>query len=202
MWVVVTLASLVLLTILVLSVPLDAVLRVDMYGRPRFRMRLTWLFGLIGKDVSRGEKQPEKQKRAVEARPKPRKRGIGARAVVEILRTKGLPGQVKGLLKGVLSCLKIRDLGANLKVGLGDPADTGFLFAVIGPATQYFRPSFLREIRLEPSFADGVVCEGYLHGVVRLQPIQLAPPLLRFTFSLAAIRVAKKLVLTKWKRRK
>ncbi|MFC1892772.1 hypothetical protein ACFLYR_01870 [Chloroflexota bacterium] len=202
MWVVVALASLLLLAILALSVPLDAVLHVDIYGRPKFRMRLAWLFGLVGKEVTGGEKRPKEKKPAVEGQPKPGKKGMGVRAIVEILRTRGLFQQVKYLLKGILRCLQIRDLGGSLQVGLGDPADTGFLFAVIGPATQYLRPSFLRELKLEPSFADGVVCEGYLDGAVRCRPIQLVPPVLRFTFSLATIRVAKRIILTKWKRRK
>ena len=42
---------------------------------------------------------------------------------------------------------------------------------------------------------------GYSQGMVRLYPIQLVAPLLRFTLSLPAIGVAKKLILTKFKKK-
>jgi len=97
---------------------------------------------------------------------------------------------------------KIRELGANLRIGLDNPADTGLLFALIGPATLFLSPAFPHEIRVQPSFDAEAVFEGHLYGAVRLHPIQLAPPFLRFICSLATIRAIKTLVLTKWKRKK
>ena len=201
MWVVATLASLAALIILLLCVPLDAVLNVDVYGKPKFGMKLEWLFGLVSKEIRKGEKKPEEKKRAAEDEPKRRRRRIRARTIFEILRTKGLLGQFKRLLKDVLGCFKIRDLIVNLRVGLDNPADTGLLFAIIGPATFKLSSSFPQKIKLQPAF-DEAVLEGYLHGAVRLQPIQLVPPILRFAFSLATIRVIKKLILDKWRRKK
>ena len=201
MWVVAALASLAVLIVLVLCVPLDVVLHLDVYGRPKFTMRLAWLFGLVSKEVRKGKKKLEEKKRVVEGKPKPERRAK-ASTIFRILRTKGLLGQLRNLLRDVFSRLKIRDLGVNLRVGLDNPADTGLLFALIGPATAFLGSSFLHQIRVEPSFDDEAVLEGYLYGTVRLQPIQLVTPLVRFTFSLATIRVVKKLVVTKWKRKK
>ena len=202
MWVIATLASLVVVIILVLCVPLDIVLHLDVYGRLRFRMRLAWLFGLVSKEVSKGPKKPEKKKRVVKEKQKIRKGRLRARTIFKILRTKGLLRQFKVLLRDVLSRLKIRELGAYFRVGLDNPADTGLLFALIGPAIPFLGSSFLRQLRLEPSFSDEAVFEGYLHGAVRLVPIQLVTPFLRFAVSLAAIRAMKILVLTKWKSKK
>jgi len=175
----------------VLSVPLDMAFHVDVHGRPRFGMKLGWLFGLVSKEVGKG-------KRVAEAKPK-RRRRIGAWTIFEILRTKGLLAQLKRLLKDVLGRLKIRDIGVDFRVGLDSPADTGLLFALIGPATLFLGSSRVHVMRLEPSFGDEAVCEGYLHGVVRLQPVQLVLPFIRFAFSLATIRAMKKLVLIKWR---
>ena len=191
MWVIATLASLALLIILAFSVPLDVVLRVDVYGRPKFRTRLVWLFGLVSKEIRRGKKTPGEKRGVVKGKRKPRERRGRAKAIFQILRTKGLLRQFKCLLKDILSRLKIRDLSVNLRVGLDDPADTGLLFAIIGPATFFLSSSFLHEIRVQPVF-DKAVFEGYL----------LVPPLLRFAFSLTTMRVLKILVWTKWKRKK
>lgn len=194
MWVIATLAGLVGLIILVLCVPLDAVLSMDASGRPKFKLRLVWLFGLISKEVSREEKKPEEKLK--------KKRGIGLRNTLKILRTRGLPGQLKDLVRNLLGQLKIKELAANLKLGLHNPADTGLLFALIGSTTPFLSLPSQYQIRVQPSFYDETVFEGHLHGVLRLRPIKLIGPFMRFVFSLAALRVVKILVLSKWKRKK
>lgn len=202
MWVIVTLASLAVILILVLSVPFDTVLHVDMYGRPKFRLRLSWLFGLITKEVEKREKKPTEKKKVVKEKQKlaESKRRIGD--IFAILRTRGLLRQFIVLITDILRRFKIRDFIVDFRVGLGNPADTGLLFALIGPATFLLSSSFPHQIRVEPSFEDETAFEGHLSGTVRLRPIQLVSPLIKFTFSLATIRVVKKLVLTKLKRKK
>ena len=202
MWVIAALASLAVLIILVLCVPLNIAFRLDVDGRPRFRMRLVWLFGLVSKEITKAKKKPEEESRVTEGKRKPRKRKIKARTILEILRTRGLLKQLKRLLKDILRRLKIRDLAADITVGLGDPADTGLLFALIGPATFFLGSSRIHDIRVQPSFEDEAVFKGYLSGAVRLLPIQLVIPSLRFVFSLATIRVVKTLVVSKWRRKK
>ena len=188
------------LIVLILCVPLETVLSLEVYGKPRFRMRMVWLFGLVGKDIKRGKKKTEEKKKEVEGKQK-RRRRISARTIFKILRIKGLLRQLRVLLKDLLRTFRIRDLGADFKVGLGNPADTGFLFNFIGPINFFLSSLFPFPVRVQPSFAGGAGLEGYLHGAVRLQPIQLVMPFLRFTFSLPAIRVIKLLVVSKWKRK-
>lgn len=201
MWVVATLGSLALLIVLVLCIPLDLTLHMDIYGRPKARTRLVWLFGLVRKEIRRGEKKPREKRRVVPEKRKPGEDWGRAKTIFQILRTKGLLKRFKRLLKDIFSRLKIRDLRINLRIGLDDPADTGLLFAVIGPATSLLKSPCPHQIRLQPAFTEAVF-EGDLSGVVRLQPIQLVIPLLRFALSLSTIRVLKTLVLTKWKRKK
>ena len=181
------------LVVLALSVPVDVVLDLDTVARPKFRVRLTWLFGLVSKEVRKGEKRPEKKER--------RRKRPGIRAIVEILRARGFLSQLQKLIRDTFRCLEIKRLECDLRVGLDDPADTGLLFAVVGPITIFLGNSLFRRIRVWPSFEEAVF-EGHAHGVIRVQPIKLFPPLMRFIFSLLTLRVLKKLVLTKWKRRK
>ncbi|MCX6009611.1 MAG: hypothetical protein NTW48_06210, partial [Chloroflexi bacterium] len=96
---------------------------------------------------------------------------------------------------------KIKELVANFKVDLDNPADTGFLFAFIAPVNlllSYFSP---HQIRIEPSFAGETIIEGHIYGAVRLRPIQLAAPLIGFAFSLPTVRAGTKLVLSNWRRK-
>ena len=196
MWAIAVLASLAVLLVFLLCVPVDMVLHLDKNGRPRLRLRLSWLFGLVSKEITRGKKQP-KEKKAKDKQERGKSRQ-GRRFIFQILGTKGLLQQFKNLIKGMLSRLKIRNLAVNLKVGLDDPADTGLLFAVIGPIV-----SFLPyDITVQPSFTGEATWEGYSRGKIRIRPIQLIPPLLKFIFSPATIRAIKTVVTDKWKRKK
>ena len=203
MWALVILSSLAVLVILVLCVPLDIALHVDVYGRPEFRMRLIWLFGLVSKEAGgNGRKKPEEKEKRIEDKREHKERRIRARTIFEILRIKGLPGHLKGLVADILSHLDIRELQVNFKVGLDTPADTALLFGPIGIATLFLDSSWRHEIAVQPSFDGEAIFEGYLHTAVRLRPIQLVAPFIRFAFSLATIRGIKILVLTKWRRKK
>lgn len=202
MWAIAVLAGLAALIILILCVPLDVVLRMDTDGRPKFRARLAWLFGLVSKDLRREKEKPEEEKRATEGKRKGKDRRADARLIFEVLQTKGLLGQLGRLLRSILSRIKIRELGANLSVGLDSPADTGLLFAFVAPVNVLLSSSFSHEISVQPCFADEPVLEGYFCGTATLRPIQLTTPLIAFAFSLPAMRAVKTLVLTKWKGKK
>ena len=195
MWIIATLASLAGLVIFLLCVPLDMRLHMDVYGKPKFSFKLTWIFGLISKDLEK------RKKKEIEGKPKRRRRKVDAKTIFNILRTRGLLVQFRRLLKDIIGCFKIRELSADLRVGLDNPADTGLLFAIIGPPIFFLNSYFSCKVKVQPSFGEAVF-EGCSYGVMRLQPIQLVPPLLRFVFSLAVLRTAKTMLLSKWKKKR
>ena len=188
------------LVIFILCVPLDMDFRVHVYGRPKLRLRLVWLFGLVNKELSREKKKAREKKEAAEEKPK-KKRRAGFGAILEILKVRGLAGQFKSLLRGVMRSFRIGQLEADFKIGLDNPADTGLLLAVIGPVTHILNRSFPHRVRVQPSFTEAVL-EGFSSGNLSIRPIRLVPPLLRFVFSPATVRALKRLVLTKWKRKR
>ena len=193
MWVVATLSTLFVLIILILCIPLDIAFHIDVYGKPSFRIRLIWLFGLVSKEL--GKRKPEKKR-------KRRERRITARTIFEIIRIRGLVKKLCYLVKDILIRIKFRELRVNFKLGLDDPADTALLFGPIYTAALFLGSFCPHEIAVQPSFDGKAVCEGYLYGAVRLRPIQVITPLMRFACSLATIRAMKILVLGKWKRKR
>ena len=196
MWAIVVLASLAVLIALLLCVPLDLVFHTNTNVRHKFSIRLVWLFGLVSHELRQGKKRPEK-KRAIEHKQTQRDWIWWIKTTFEVMRTKGLIRQFGNLAKRIRRRIKIKELVANLKIDLDNPADTGLLFAFIAPLNlllDYFSP---HQVRIEPSFAGEAPIEGHLYGTIRLRPIQLAAPLLGFAFSLPTLRAAKKLVLSK-----
>jgi hypothetical protein len=194
LWVIVALVSLIVLIILILCIPLALVFQVNTSKSPVFQIRLLWLFGLIDRDLKKAKKEePEKEEKITRGEPKPKRR-ISASTVYQILRTRGLFTHLRRLLVSVFKSLKIKELAANIKLGLENPADTALLFALLGPL--YFLLNKLPyEINVLPSFDGDITLEAYLHGVIRLWPILVVLALLRFVFSVPAIRISKTLIL-------
>ena len=191
-WLVVALASLMA----ILSVPLDIICRIEVYERPKFRIRLKWLFGLLKKDI--------KEKRKPEEKREERKPGEGRRwlrAVFEIVRIEGMFKRLRRLVKEILNRLKIRELRVNFKVGLDNPADTSLLLGTIESSRLFWRPSFPHEIDIRADYEGEVILEGYTHLAVRVLPLQIVASLLRFLFSWSTIKAVKILVGAKWRKK-
>ena len=200
MWAIAVIVSLAVLFTLLLCVPLYLVFHTKVDGKPRFSMRLIWLFGLVSHELRRGKKKADEEE-TVEHKQKQWDLAWRMRVTFEVLRTKGLLRQLVSLAKRIRRKIKIKELIANFKVGLDNPADTGLLFAFIAPANLLLRYFLPHQIKIEPSFAGETILEGHLYGELRVRPIQLAAPLMGFAFSLPTLRAVKKLVLSKWKRK-
>ena len=200
MWVIAVLAGLAALITFLLCVPIDLVFRTKIEGKIKSSVRLVWLFGLVSKDCIQTKKKPEESN--IEQEQKSSDWTQGIRITLEVIRIKGLPGQLVRLIKRILRHIRVRELVANLKLGLDNPADTGLLFAFAAPFNLLLSHLSPHRIRIEPSFASDTLIEGRLYGTVRLRPVQLAVPLLGFAFSFPTLRAVKKLVLYKWKRKR
>lgn len=199
MWIAVSIAALAVVFLCLLCVPIDLSVRLDVQRGTTFRMKVAWFFGLLTRQIGPAgrKKEVKREKPTAKRRPIFRRPNIGM--LYEILRTRGLVRQVIRFLKDVFRQLKFKSLDGDMRVGLGDPADTGLLFAFVGPVIPFLTHPNIRQVVLQPDFGDDVLCEGFVQGALRLQPIRLIIPVGRFVFSLPAIRLGKKLILRRWK---
>lgn len=200
MWVAIALTSLAVILVLVLCVPLTITLHTRIYGRPELVLQISWFFGILNKELSGTRKEPGDKKKPSGGRRMAEWRRLGT--IYKILRIKGLLKQCRTLVWDVLASLSVSKLAIDLKLGLGNPADTGLLFAVLGPAIPFVKFPFPHEIRLQPAFSDEMVFQGFSQGKIRVLPIQLVPPVFKFAFSLPSLRALKGLVLSQWRKEK
>jgi len=177
-------AGIILFIILLLSIPVDMAFVLEAREDVKATARVGWLFGLVWKDMHRRKKKKPK---------KERKRGM--KPLLSVLRTKGLPGRILKLGRQILSCLKVRQLDADFRVGLDDPADTGILCSVLWPALVPLSSFSPMRFRMEPAF-DEPAFEVSLHGRVRLFPIQMVWPLLCFVLSPTGWRTVRSMVVS------
>ncbi|MBM3167116.1 MAG: hypothetical protein FJZ94_06690 [Chloroflexi bacterium] len=195
MWAVYLIASLVLLALLALCIPIYISLRFDTSQKPKLSIRLRWLSGLVSSELT-GEKKTS------DDILKPETKGLEPSTILDILRTKGLASQFFRLVRNIFRKIKIKELAADLKVGLENPADLGLLFALLAPLNllaRYFSPY---PISLQPNFTEEAFLQGYAHATARLQPILFFPPLAGFILSKPVLIATRKLISAKWKVKK
>jgi hypothetical protein len=199
MWIIVVsiIGGLIVLGILVLSVPLDLAWQFEIYEKARFHLQWRWLFGLVGREL-KSRRQPSK-KSSTHGKFNLTKTLQSLRTGAEFLRVKGLLKQLVRFLKRSFRCFRIKHLEAEFNIGLDDPAETFYLFALTEPVNRILEFTQPYPIRVQPSFVEPVF-EGFFQGNLRVYPVQLIPPVLQLIFSAPTFRVIRKAILLRWRK--
>ncbi len=199
-----TLAAIVLLTILLLAIPVHLVVALKKDEGWRGRIVVYWLFGLTRRTL-----RPRREDRARGLRRQRRRRkliGAASRQVVSkrrqvfaVLRSKGFARRAAYLMRDLLRSLRPRRFRFQCVVGMDDPADTGRLLAVLSPLRllagtelKLGRHSQMA-FELIPDFT-GPRCTGYWCASVRFVPLTLIGLFLGFLFSPPVFRAARGLI--------
>lgn len=189
MWILGPILGILVFLIILLTVPIDLVFNISKRDNVASSVRVGWLFGLIGKDISGRRKQT---KAKVKKKKKRKKRSV--KPFLAVARTRGFLKHFIRFIKDILRRIKIREACIEIKLGLADPADTGFLFAAVTPLLTFAgvqKPNI--DINIQPDF-DEEKFWGYAKGDLRLYPIRFIKPLLLFIFSLTTLRVLKAVI--------
>ncbi len=171
------------LAVLLLSIPVDLTFSYERGEGSRSRMRIGWLFGLIGKELG-GKKKGEDKK------PKTMKEKKGRRSFrrpLAVFKARGFSGRLLLLARRLVKSVQVRDVDVEFQVGTGDPAETGLLYGVIWPCVALAQSGSSPNIKIEPNFVEETF-EGHARGAVRVYPIKLIPPLIAFALSPATFR--------------
>jgi len=185
--VVLVVAALLGLVLLLLAVPVDLEVRLEGIDPFQGQVGIGWLFGLVRLriPIPAARPTPEPETRPHEVPEQPRARGR-ARNALAALRPAGFRGRVYRLVRDVVRAVHVQRLRLRVRLGLGDPADTGRLWALMGPLEALARMGNA-EIRIEPDFLDPVL-EFQVDGRVRIVPLRfvalagaflLSPPTIR-----------------------
>ncbi len=192
MWILGPILGIFIFLIILLIVPIDLIFNISKRDNIESRVRIGWLFGLIGKDIRAKKKQVK-----VKVKKKKKKRSV--KPLLAVVRTRGFLKRSLRFIKDIIRRIKIRNLYVHLTLGLADPADTGFLFAAVTPLITFVgvqKPTI--DINIQPDFEQENL-QGYAAGGVRVYPIQFIKPLLLFIFSLTTLRVIKAIITARRK---
>jgi len=199
LWIaIIVIGSLIILFLVLLSLPLDVVARLEVADRLEFKAGFRWCFGLVHKDFERKKPAEETKK---EKKKWWRRRPPDLRRFTGVLRNGGFLRSLRLFVIGCLRQLHFRELQAHFRVGLGDPFETGMMFAFLAPAVLALDNIPSERVQLRPSFSlDGIY--GEASGQVRVFPVRLIPPLLRFVFNLSTLKALKAMAAGRWKKKK
>lgn len=183
-------ASLVLL-LLLLAVPLDLVFSIERVRNFQGKISVRWLFGVVrfriplpstsGQQRKAEHLQQSSKKRAARNKHRARPDFVAVIGQTQFRR------RVYRFLKDLVRALHLQRLRLLMRWGLGDPADTGRLWALIGPLSAMVQNVRSAEVCIEPEFMDAVL-EVQADGQLRLIPLQLLVVVFAFVLSPPSIR--------------
>ncbi len=185
-----TVLAVVAILLALLAVPFELAFRLERVEAFSGQITLRWLFGLVRFRIPiPGVERPAEAPAAKPRKPAPR----GARPnAIAVFRQPAFRRRVWRLVTDVIRAAHLRELHLRMRLGLGDPADTGWLWALVGPlsvAAQSLRDA---QVQIEPEFEDEAF-ELHADGRLLLIPLQFLALAIGFALSPASIRAWRSL---------
>lgn len=169
-----------LFIVALLAIPLSLAFQVSRRDALKGSVELRWAFGLLRIRIPLEE--GEGSSRQAPRRRQPLRFGsLGDSAFrLRMLRFVG----------DLWRAMHKQDIYLQLRLGLGDPADTGRLWAVVGPVAALLASSGEARVAVEPEFMDAVF-EIDAGGAVRIIPLQIIYLVLALLLSPAVWRAIR-----------
>ena len=163
------------LVVILLAVPVTLTYQLSWSQTLSARLRLNWAFGLVRADVSpdltkpaAGKPEAARKKAGWWRKAKGKKTNF-----VAAIRHPAFRRRVLRFASDLWRAIHKKNVRLLVRMGLGDPADTGQLWAVLGPLSGMLaRPRDIR-IAIEPDFL-GSTLDVDSSGTIRMIPLQLA----------------------------
>ena len=154
-----------------LAIPINLVYRVSWDGRFQGEAHLRWLFGFVHVRIpvaATSHTPTTKQKHTKPHKTKSRRKSNPLAA----WRLQSFRQRILKFLRDLWRAIHKRDVRLQLQIGLDDPADTGQLWAFMGPLSAILAQSRNVHIDIEPDFSDSHL-EFNSSGDIRIIPLQL-----------------------------
>ena len=175
------------LLILLLALPIDLAFRVEGIEAFNGQIAIRWMFGLVRfRARIPGVSKPAREPKATKVRVKPDKRS-GRPNVFALLRQAAFRRRVYRLAADLVGAAHLHRLHLRMRLGLGDPADTGRLWALVGSLNAVAQNLRNADVQIEAEYLDPVF-EFQARGRLLLVPLQFLILAIGFALSPASIR--------------
>ena len=172
------------LIVVLLAMPVTLTYRLSWTETLSADLRLNWAFGLVRADLTPERTTPGTGK-PESARKKARKSRKSKGRKPDVLAAIRLPAFRERILRfvsDVWRAIHKQNVRLLVRIGLGDPADTGQLWAMLGPLSGMLARVRDVNVALEPDFLDATL-DVDSSGTVRVIPLEFAMLALGLLFS-------------------
>lgn len=162
------------LVVIVLAVPVTLTYRLAWRQTLSADLRLSWVFGLLRADISPDLGKPEPgQPEAARNKNGWRRKSKGKRANFKAaIRQPAFRRRMLRFASDVWRAIHKKNVELMVRMGLGDPADTGQLWALLGPLAGMLKRSGDIRVVIEPDFLDATF-DVDSSGTLRIIPLQM-----------------------------
>lgn len=177
---------------LLLAAPIDVAFRVKGIEAFEGQLSIRWLFGLVRlrlrvPDRGRAKRSKTATEQAGAARRKGSKAAGRRGRALAVLRQAEFRRHAMRFAADLLRAAHLSELALWVRLGLGDPADTGRLWALLGPLNALAQGLRHADVRIEPEFIDPVL-EFDARGRSLVVPLQILALVVGFALSPASLR--------------
>jgi len=148
-------------------------------------LRLTWAFGLVNVRVPTppfGTPAASAETGGAPVKGAAKRKRSQKSKLLAALRQRPFRQRVLRLLMDLWRAIDRQNLRLDLRIGTGDPAETGQLWGVLGPVSGLFQNLEEGRIRITPEFVDAVFdLDG--SGRLRVIPLQVLAIAIGLMFS-------------------
>lgn len=199
MWAVITLISLFVLLIIILCIPVDILFSLNTRRNQWFEIYLNWWFGLVRINLRRETgRSAVKRQELTEKKKSPDI--VDYNTIIRIIRIKNIFRRVYQLIRDLIHTVKIKIFNLDMRIGLEDPVDNGYLFACITPLN-YLLSGKYHNINIQPVFENELVFDSNVTVYVRTFPILIVGSVLGFIFSRPVLEAIGILWNRRWHRK-
>jgi hypothetical protein len=169
----ITILVILLVLVALLAAPVTLTYQVSWQQAYQGKMTLYWLFGLVRIQfpIAETEKTAEERKTAIRKKRVKKSSAIKSNPIAAI-RQKNFRQRIFRFIRDLWQAIHKQNLSFRVRIGLGDPADTGQLWAIIGPLSGMLACVQEASIEIKPEFVD-TVFELDSSGNIRFIPLQM-----------------------------
>lgn len=161
-----------LIVLLLLAVPLTVTFNLLWSNGLSGQVILAWGNGLVHANIPIEPGTQSGDSKAAKHKKKRRSSSSGSVSFKALLRNKPFRERIVKYILDMWEAIGTRDVRLFMRIGLDNPADTGLLWAVLGPLSAILARSRYSEIALQPDFLQQTFAlEG--SGGVRIVPLRL-----------------------------
>jgi len=172
-----------LVFVALLAIPITLTFHVSWRQALSSEVKLKWAFGLVRISLPTIQPQESTEVEDLTHLNQQKEKQIKSRAnMLKAFRQKPFRNRIIKFVRDIWNAIKKREMKFYLRIGLNDPADTGQLWAVVGPLSGMLSNLKDATVEIEPEFIDQAF-EFDTSGSIQIIPLQLLYLTLAFILS-------------------